>query len=106
MEIEDETLKTAIDEITKGLHNGSLGGHLFKKRIGLKGRGKRGGVRTIVAFKKDEIAFFIYGFAKNKKANIDESEEKALKKYASLLLALNDEALNDAIKNNRLMEVL
>ncbi len=47
MEIEDGTLKIAIDEITKGLHNGSLGGHLFKKRIGLKGRGKRGGVRTI-----------------------------------------------------------
>jgi hypothetical protein len=106
MEIEDETLKTAINEITAGLHNGSLGGHLFKKRIGLKGRGKSGGVRTIVVFKKDEKAFFVYGFAKNKRANISEIEERSLKKLGALYLAFNDDALNYAIKNRQLMEVL
>jgi len=104
--LENETLKIAIDEISAGLYEANLGGHLFKKRIGLKGKGKRGGVRTIIAFKKEDKAFFMYGFAKNKKANIDEAEEKIYKKLAILLLSYSDDTIDSAIKNKELIEVL
>lgn len=104
--LEDETLKVAIDEIAAGLYDANLGGHLFKKRIGLKGKGKRGSLRTIIAFKKEDKAFFMYGFAKNKKENIDEAEEKIYKKLATLLLSYSDETINIAIKNKELIEVL
>jgi hypothetical protein len=38
---------TAVDELEKGLIDADLGGHLYKKRIGIQNRGKRGGVRTL-----------------------------------------------------------
>jgi len=88
------------------LYEANLGWYLFKKRIGLKGKGKRGGLRTIIAFKKEDKAFFIYGFVKNKKANIDEAEEKTYKKLAILLLSCSDDTINNAIKNKELIEVL
>ena len=34
----------------------------MKKRVALPGHGKRGSLRTLVAFQLDEKAFFIYGF--------------------------------------------
>jgi len=102
----DETLKVVINEIAAGLYEASLGGNLFKKRIGIKGKGKRGGVRTIIAFKKEDKAFFMYGFAKNKKANIDMTEEKIYKKLAALLLSYSDKEVDTAVKNKEFIEVL
>lgn len=104
--LEDKALKTAIDEMSAGLYDTNLGGHLFKKRIGLKGKGKSGGLRTIIAFKKDEKAFFVYGFAKNQKANIDEAEKKIYKELASLLLSYSDNDIYIAVQNKKLIEVL
>ena len=104
--LENEILKTAVAEISSGLYEANLGGHVYKKRIGLKGKGKRGGVRTIIAFKKDDKALFIYGFAKSDKANIDEAEEKLCKKFATLFLSYNDDDINTAIKNREIIEVL
>jgi len=97
--LENETLKTAIAEISSGLYDANLGGHVYKKRIGLKGKGKKGGVRTILAFKKDDKALFVYGFAKSDKANIDEVEEKLCKKIAAVFLSWCDDDINTAIKN-------
>ncbi|STX52141.1 Uncharacterized protein conserved in bacteria [Legionella busanensis] len=65
--------------MNKGLFDANLGGNVYKKRIPLDNKGKRGGARTIVAFRFNNKAFFIYSFAKNKKANITDKELKALK---------------------------
>jgi hypothetical protein len=70
--LSDSLLGTAASEIKQGLVDAELGGQVYKKRIGIDGRGKRGGVRTVVAFKIDGIAFFMYGFAKNARDNISD----------------------------------
>ncbi len=72
----DSALKKAVEEMEKGLYEGNLGSRLYKKRVALPGKGKRGSYRTLVAFRKEETAFFMYGFAKNVRANIDDREEK------------------------------
>jgi len=66
----DEALKKAVDEIERGLNDGNLGSGLYKKRIAMVGKGKRGSYRTLLAFQQTEKTFFVYGFAKNMKANI------------------------------------
>jgi len=104
--LDNEALKIAVKEIVSGLYEVSLGGHLFKKRIRIKGKGKSSGVRTIIAFKKDDKAFFVYGYAKNKKANINETEKRIYKEVAILLFSYNGEDINCAIKNKELIEVL
>ena len=80
----DEMLCQAVSEMMKGLVDGDLGGNLLKKRIGLSGRGKRGGGRTIVATNRCDRWFFLYGFEKNERANISKDEIKALRELVSI----------------------
>ncbi len=104
-ELSDQELKIAVLEINQGLYEANLGGNIYKKRIALEGRGKRSGARTIVAFKADQNTFFIYGFAKNVRANITNQEEDALKKLAKIYLSYSDAQLNQAVNAGQLFEV-
>ena len=70
--LSDNKLQEAITEICNGLYEANLGGNVFKKRVALDGRGKSAGTRTIVAFKTDKHAFFVYGYAKNVRSTISE----------------------------------
>lgn len=103
--VSDKALKAAIQEIGNGLVDANLGGNVYKKRVAIGGKGKSGGVRTILAFKVDDKAFFIYGFAKNARANIRDDEVKALKKYAAELLSYSDKQLQKAVDVGALVEV-
>ena len=76
----------AAYEISNGLVEASLGGSVYKKRVASQGRGKSGGVRTLIAFRAKDKVFFMYGFAKNQRDNIKANELKALKTMASELL--------------------
>jgi hypothetical protein len=63
-ELSDELLFAAVTEMAQGLIDADLGGGLVKTRVGLSGRGKRGGARTLVATNKANRWFFVYGFEK------------------------------------------
>lgn len=63
--ISDICLRQAVFELTNGLYGANLGGGLYKLRVARKGQGKRGGYRTIIAFRLNDRAVFMYGFAKN-----------------------------------------
>ena len=77
----------------------------MKLRIPSQGRGKSGGFRVIVVFKKGSHCFFIYGFLKNEKDNISSTEEKALKITARELLQFSDNELYKRIQKGSLLEV-
>jgi hypothetical protein len=91
--ITDSDLRAVISEMEAGLIGDKLGGNVYKKRVKLKRRGKRGGARTIIAFKTDEKSFFIFGFAKNEMDNISNREEVALRKLAKELFSYTDNQL-------------
>lgn len=55
----NEMFKKVVDEIENGLHDGNLGSGLYKKRVPMPGKGKRGSYRTLLAFKYGERAFFM-----------------------------------------------
>lgn len=103
--VDDAALLAAVEEIERGLIDADLGGHVVKKRVAIGGRGKSGGVRTLLAYKIANKAFFVYGFAKNTRANISADELKALKHLAKELLSYSDIALAEAIKHGALIEV-
>jgi hypothetical protein len=102
----DAALRESVDEVVAGLVDANLVGHVYKKRVGLNGRGKRGGVRTLIAFRLEDKAFFLYGFAKNERDNINDKELKALRLLAGKLLGYNPSALNQAIRAGELVEVM
>ena len=49
--------------------------------------------------------FFLYGFGKNERANIDAAELRALQEVASELLGLNEQELATAVRSEVLVEV-
>lgn len=99
------SLCAAVREMTEGLYDADLGGGLFKKRIARQGQGKSGGFRTLVATNKADRWFFVFGFPKNERSNIDEDEAEALKKLAAHLLSLTAQAIGKAQRAGELMEV-
>ena len=103
--LSDEALQMAVTEIENGLLEADLGGHVIKKRVALVGRGKSGGARTLLAYRTEDKAFFVYGFAKNTRSNIKPIELKALKMLAAQLLSYSDKDLNEAVEKQVLIEV-
>jgi len=83
----ESALCQAVAEMSHGLIDADLGNGVVKKRIGLAGRDKRGGARTLVATNKGNRWFFVYGFEKSDRANILDDELEALKDIATQLLA-------------------
>lgn len=104
-EVGDKQLIIAANEIAIDMYEANYGGGVIKKRVGNKGRGKSGSVRTIVAFKKGNHCFFVFGFEKNAKGNISSNEEKAIRIVAKALFAYSDDGLNKLIKEGSLIEV-
>jgi len=103
--INDGELRNAVDEINRGLIDANLGGNIFKKRIAASGRGKRGGARTILAYKLSDKAFFIFGFTKSEKGNVSSEEMKPLKDLGKRLLDYNDREIKDAVRAGDILEV-
>jgi hypothetical protein len=99
------SLCDAVREMSGGLFDADLGGGLFKKRVARPGQGKSGGYRTLVATNKADRWFFVYGFPKNERSNIDKDEEEALKKLAAHLLSLTAQAVGQAKRAGELIEL-
>lgn len=104
-ELKDEELCFAVIEMAQGLIDADLGGGILKKRVGLSGRGKRGGARTLVATNKGNRWIFVYGFEKNDRTNISDGELEALKDIAAQLLARTGKQLDEALNDGSLTEI-
>ncbi len=103
--LRESDLCNAVKEMASGLYEADLGGGLFKKRIARAGQGKRGGFRTLLATNLGDRWFFVYGFPKNERSNIDKDEEKALKRLSSHFLSLKLSGIEQAQRSKELVEV-
>ena len=103
--IDDRSLNEAIKRVEKGLIDAELGGNLIKIRIARKGEGRSSGYRTLIAYKKNDKAVFLYGFAKNERDNIDSDELTSLKEIASKLIKSKDQEINNALSKGELKEI-
>ncbi len=103
--LRDACLVTTVEELEFGQFDADLGGKVYKKRIALQGRGKRGSVRTLIAYQDGDRAFFMFGFAKNARRNIDANELAALKLMAKALLEKSNVKLKKDLEAKILIEV-
>lgn len=92
-------------EVEKRRIEASLGHYLYKKRVARSGQGKRGSYRTILAFKKEQRLFFLFGFDKGAKDNISKKEKDVLKKLSKELMGYVDSALEKSAKTGFLIKV-
>jgi len=103
--LSSKELKSIVEEMEQGLHDGDLGSFVFKKRIGIGSQGKRGGLRLIVAHKRGDKAIFMYGYPKNVRDNISPKEKEAFKRLSKDYMGLNDLSLKRLLRINALIEI-
>ena len=85
--IRGKSLHEAIERAEHGLIDADLGGGLIKQRVARPGQGRSGGYRVIVAYRTEQRAIFLYGFAKNERENISPDELVFLRELAKNWLA-------------------
>lgn len=103
--ISDTTLAKVIARAEKGAVDADLGGNVIKLRVARSGQRKSSGYRTIVVFRQEDKAFFVYGFAKKELDNISKDELKVFKRAAKELLALSDGQIAKLIEVEGLTEI-
>ena len=89
----------------RGLLNADLGGGVIKQRIGRRGQSRSGGFRTIVLFRREDRAFFVYGLARSARENLRRDELEAFRRLADAYLALDRLGLAAALAAGAISEV-
>ena len=103
--IADADLREAARRANEGLIDADLGGGVIKQRIARAGDGKSGGSRSIILFKKDVRAVFVYGFEKKDKANIGPSDLTAFRALADDVLHCPDSTIAHRVTSGSLIPV-
>jgi len=103
--ITDSELRELTDQLEAGQADANMGGDVYKMRISRPGEGKSGGYRVIVFFRSEDKTFFVYGFAKSDRDNIDQKEKSDYKELAKKYLNLSDEMIDRAVKSGKFIEI-
>jgi hypothetical protein len=104
-QVGDDSLREAIGRAERGLVDADLGGHVIKQRVARSGQGRSGGYRMLIAHRRGDRAVFLYGFAKNERANIARDELATLQDIAAGWLKANDRTLERSLADGLLHEV-
>lgn len=103
--IDDDALCEAIKRAEQGLIDAELGGCLIKQRVARKGQGKRGGYRTIVAYREGDRSVFLHGFAKSGQDNIHANDERTMRKTGKALLLADEDRLEALVDDGTILEL-
>ena len=104
--ISAEALVDAVRRAGDGLIDADLGNGLIKQRIARPGSGKSGGYRSILIFQAGERGIFVFGFAKNDRANLTSAELRIYRRAASIMLALDCDQIEEEVRQGRLVKVM
>lgn len=103
--IPDGKLLDAITDAERGLIDADYGGGVIKQRIARPGEGESGGYRSIILFRSGKNAFFVYGFPKSARDNINKAEEREFKALAKEVFSQSEFSLQALIKRGAFVPV-
>jgi hypothetical protein len=103
--LEDSALRDAVLRAENGLVDADLGGGVIKQRVARPGKGKSGGYRTLILFRRGDRAIFAFGFAKSAQANISKADLALLKDAAVEALGWSGEELDRLVASGTLVEI-
>ena len=105
IDLNNHELLESIKDLEAGLSTADLGSNLYKVRVKREHSGKSSGFRTIIVYKRNDRAIFLYGFGKNEKENIDQKELRYFKKLGRDLLALSLDQLKQSLEQKVLFDL-
>ena len=103
--IKEAALCAAIERAESGLIDADLGRGLIKQRVAREGRGRRGGFRTVIAYRVGMRAVFVFGFAKSGQDTIVSDDERDLASYGAMLIGLTAKGSEAMIADSELWKV-
>ena len=103
--ISDDELRESVNQLEAGQADANLGGNVYKLRVARSGKGKSGGYRVIVLFRKGDKIFYVYGFAKSERDNISEKELRYFKDKANDHFSMTLVQLDEMVKDGQLIEL-
>lgn len=103
--ISDAQLRAAVRDAENGKIDADYGGGVIKQRIARPNEGKSGGYRSVILYRKGNKSFFVYGFAKSERENIDAVEEWEFKELAKVTFGFSDDQLATLVKKGAYVEV-
>lgn len=95
----------AIERAERGIVDADLGDGVIKQRVARPGQGRAGGYRTVIAYRSQTRAVFLFGFAKSDLENISQEDFNDLRNAARAYLKFSDAEIDDAIAERKLAEV-
>jgi hypothetical protein len=103
--ITDAELWESARRANEGQIDADLGGGVIKQRISRPGEGRSGGSRSIILFKKEDRAVYVYGFEKKDLANIGSRELEAFRELAHVILGYTADEITQRVKDGALFEI-
>jgi hypothetical protein len=100
----DNALLKALADIKRDLIDAELSSNLYKLRVALPGRGKSGNTHILLATRFAGTLYFLFGF-KKERDNITQRELGIYQSLASVLVALDNNQIDSALKASELMKV-
>lgn len=88
-----------------GLVDADLGGGVIKQRVARPGKGRSGGYRTLILFRRGDRAIFAFGFAKSAQANISKADLALLRDAATEALEWSGAQLDRLVASETLVEI-
>jgi hypothetical protein len=103
--ITDARLMEAVARAERGLVDADLGGGLIKQRVARDGKGKSGGYRTLIAYRKADRAFFVFGFAKSRMENPPPDELGFARSLGEILMEASGAWIAASLMNGDIEEI-
>jgi hypothetical protein len=103
--ITDADLWKTAQLANEGVIDADLGGGVIKQRIARAGEGKSGGSRSIILFRQNDRAVYVYGFEKKDLANIKSNELEAFRELAQVILGYTNAEIAKRVEDGALFRV-
>ena len=100
-----KSLRESIARAERGLIDADLGGGLIKQRVARSGKGRSGGYRTIIAYRRGIRAVLLLSFSKSERENIGPDDLTELRKIGSNWLDASNETIAEAVEQSKLEEL-
>lgn len=81
-------------------------GGIVKQRLPRRGQGRSSGYRVIILLRQGDLAFFVYGFAKRDRADINDRDLRGFRLLAKEMFRMTDADLEKALNAEAIMEVV
>jgi len=103
--INDDRLIDAVDRADRGLIYADLGEEVIKQAVARPNEAAINGFRTIIGFRSEYRAFFLFGFPKNEAENITPNALKGFRKITADFMALPDAQMEILFASDELREI-